>query len=101
MNAAALVEDKFVRREDQPGQLARKNADTLRKQTRIRIGCGSLDDLLPKNHELHELLQQLGIEHQYEVVPDVAHNASLYYQKLGTKVFEFHRKSLEALGKVK
>ena len=40
--------------------LARQNAEKLRS-THIRIGCGSLDGLLPRNHELHELLTQLGI----------------------------------------
>ncbi len=29
-----------------------------------------------------------------EVVPEVAHDSPLYYRKLGTKVFEFHRRSL-------
>ena len=94
INAAALVEDKWVRAEDQTGQLLRQNADALRSRTHIRIGCGSLDDLLPRNQELHELLTQLGIEHQWQVVPDVGHNAKAYYDKLGTKAFEFHRKSL-------
>jgi len=80
-----------------PLTLARKNADTLRGKTHIRIGCGSLDNLLPRNKELHELLQQLRIEHEYQIVPDVAHESPLYYRKLGTKVFEFHRKSLASL----
>ena len=82
---------------EHPLTLARKNADKLRNQTHIRIGCGSLDNLLPRTQELHELLTQLGVPH--EVVPDVAHNSQLYYQKLGTKVFEFHRKSLETSDK--
>jgi len=47
---------------------------------------------------LHELLTELGIEHEYEIVPDVAHNSQLYYRKLGTRQFEFHQKSLAALG---
>jgi enterochelin esterase-like enzyme len=85
------------RKAEHPKYLVRQNADKLRGRTNIRIGCGSLDSLLPVNQQLHETLQQLGIEHQYEVVPDVAHNGALYYQKLGPKVFEFHRRSLEQL----
>lgn len=100
VNAGALRNADWFNAEEHPKQLARKNADKLRK-TRIRIGCGSLDDLLPANQELHEVLQQLGIEHPYQVVPDMAHSSALYYEKLGTKVFEFHRKSLEALNKDK
>jgi enterochelin esterase-like enzyme len=86
---------------EHPLTLARKNADKLRDKTRIRIGCGSLDSLLPRNKELHDLLTELGIQHDYEIVPDVAHESMLYYRKLGTKVFEFHRKSLETLGKTR
>ena len=93
--------DNARRVAEHPRELARKNADTLRAKTNIRIGCGSLDSLLPRNQDLHELLTQLGIKHEYEVVPGVAHNSGLYYRKLGTKAFEFHRKSLEAQDKGK
>jgi endo-1,4-beta-xylanase len=86
---------------EHPMTLARQNADKLRGQTHIRIGCGSLDNLLPRNKALHDLLTELKIEHDYEIVPDVAHNSQLYYQKLGTKQFEFHRKSLTALSPAK
>jgi endo-1,4-beta-xylanase len=77
-----------------PLTLARKNADKLRDKTHIRIGCGSRDGLLPRNEALHEVLTQLNIKHDYEIVPDVAHAAQLYYEKLGTKMFAFHRKGL-------
>lgn len=94
-------DDKERRIAEHPMQLARKNADQLRNKTAIRIGCGSLDGLLPRNKELHELLTQLNIEHQYEIVPDVAHESVTYYRKLGPQVFAFHRNSLEAPGKSK
>jgi len=86
---------------EHPMTLARQNADKLRGQTRIRIGCGSLDNLLPRNTALHELLTELRLEHEYEIVPGVAHNSQLYYQKLGVKQFEFHHKSLAALSPAK
>jgi hypothetical protein len=86
---------------EHPKELARKNADKLRAKTNIRIGCSSLDDLLPGNQALHEVLTQLGIQHQYEGVSDVVHNSGIYYRTLGTKVFEFHRKCLRAQDKVK
>ena len=84
---------------EHPNTLARKNADKLRGKTRIRIGCGSLDGLLPRNQALHEVLTELQIAHDYEVVPDVAHESGRYYQKLGAKGFEIHRKAFETLGK--
>jgi enterochelin esterase-like enzyme len=93
--------DNARRVAEHPRELARKNADKLRDKTNIRIGCGSLDSLLPRNQDLHELLTQLGIKHEYEVVPDVAHNSGLYYRRLGTEVFEYHRKCLEAQGEAR
>jgi len=86
--------DNARRVAEHPMTLARQNADKLRGKTRIRIGCGARDGLLPRNQALHELLAQLNIQHEYEVVPDVAHEAPLYYRKLGTKMFSFHRKGL-------
>jgi endo-1,4-beta-xylanase len=90
-------DDQKRRSTEQPNQLARTNAAKLRNQTHIHIGCGSLDNLLPRNLELHELLRDLGIEHQYEVVPGVAHNSALYYKTTGMKAFDFHRKIFEEL----
>ena len=87
-------EDNARRVAEHPLSLVRQNAERLRGWTHIRIGCGSKDGLLPRNQELHELLTQLGIAHDYEVVPAVAHESPVYYRKLGTAVFEFHRRSL-------
>ena len=83
---------------EHPMQLARQNADKLRGQTHIRIGCGSLDNLLAKNQALHGELEELHIPHDFEIVPDVAHESPRYYQLLGSKVFAFHQKSLGAPG---
>lgn len=89
-------EDAARRVAEHPQTLARQNADKLRGHTHIRIGCGSLDNLLPRNKALEELLTELGIAHDFEIVPDVPHESPLYYRKLDTKVFEFHAKSLAA-----
>lgn len=91
---AVFGEDSARRVAEHPLSLARQNADKLRGHTRIRIGRGSLDGLLPRNKELHDLLTELHIAHDCEVVPDVAHESPLYYRKLGTKVYEFHAKAL-------
>ncbi len=90
--------DKDRRIAEHPMQLVRKNADQLRGHSHIRIGCGSLDSLLPRNQALHDLLTELKVEHEFQVVPDVAHDSPLYYRKLGTKVYEFHRNSLASFG---
>jgi enterochelin esterase-like enzyme len=88
-------------RTENPIQLVTKNTDQLRGKTNIRIGCGEKDGLLPRNRELHELLDQLKIEHQYEVVPEVAHNSPDYYRKLGAKNFELHSKVFKGLAREK
>lgn len=93
---AVFGDDAARRVAEFPGTLARQNADRLRGHTRIRIGCGSLDGLLPRNRELHDLLNELHIAHDFEIVPDVAHDSPLYYRKLGSKVFAFHQQSLAA-----
>ena len=94
-------EDNERRVAEHPMTLAKKNADKLRGRTHIRIGCGSLDGLLPRNKELHDLLTELHLEHEYEIVPDVAHESPKYYQVLGANVYEFHAKSLASFGKAR
>jgi enterochelin esterase-like enzyme len=81
--------------EEEPQFLAARNAGKLR-QTHIRIGVGDQDYLFPANRELHELLDRLKIEHQYEVVPGLKHSGTAYYKTLGTQGFVFHRKALES-----
>jgi esterase/lipase superfamily enzyme len=85
--------------EEQPQRLAEKNADKLRGRTLIRISVGAKDYLLPVNKDLHDLLTRLKIEHEYELVSDVPHSWAVFYKKLGTKGFEFHRKALEPVVK--
>jgi len=87
--------DRFL--DEHPTQLAEKNADRIRGKTNIRIGCGNEDNLLPRNRELHELLQKLSIEHQYEVVDGVGHNGAEYYKKLDDKCLAFHRQVFASL----
>ena len=86
---------------EHPYQLAVKNADKIRGKTNVRIACGSKDGLLARTKELHKILDEQKIEHQYEVVPDVAHESDKYYKLLGTKGLEIHRKAFEALDKAK
>lgn len=65
----------------------RKNADAIRGKQVIRIAVGSDDTLRPNNQGLHEFLTQLKIEHEYEVVPGVAHDSRKFYGILGDRAF--------------
>jgi endo-1,4-beta-xylanase len=69
----------------------RKNADAVRGKTRVRMAVGGEDSLRPNNQALHEFLEQLDIEHDYEVVPGVGHDSRLVYGKLGERAFAWYR----------
>ncbi len=84
-----------------PTQLVEKNADRIRGRTSIRVGVGGDDSLLPRNRELHDLLQKLKIEHEYEVVPGVGHSAGAYYKALDSRCLAIYRRVFEALAKNK
>jgi endo-1,4-beta-xylanase len=80
-----------------PTQLVTKNADKIRGQTNVRVGCGGEDNLLGRNRDLHELLTKLNIDHEYEVVDGIDHNAGEYYAKLGPKSFEIYKEAFGSL----
>jgi enterochelin esterase-like enzyme len=69
----------------------RTNADALRGRTRVRMAVGSEDTLRPNNEALHEFLTALKIDHDFEVVPQVAHDSRLVYEKLGERAFAWYR----------
>jgi enterochelin esterase-like enzyme len=89
--------DAARRKAEHPRELARKNAEQLRGRTRISIGCGSIDNLLRYNQDLDRVLTELNLEHTYETLPDVPHNAALYYKKMGEHMFDVHKQALTAL----
>jgi endo-1,4-beta-xylanase len=82
---------------EHPKTLVAKNVEQIRGKQNIRIACGGDDGLLPRNRELDELLTKLNINHQFEVVDGIAHNAALYYAKLGTQGLAIHRQAFEKL----
>jgi len=77
-----------------PFALARKNADAIRGRTAIRIAVGDQDNLQVRSRAFHDLLTELKIEHEYEVVPGVAHAGVAFYQKLGEQAFAYYQKAL-------
>jgi endo-1,4-beta-xylanase len=81
---------------EDPFQLARKNAEAIRSRTTIRIAVGDQDKLQERDRALHELLGQLKIEHEYELVPGVAHNGTLFYKTLSERAFAYFQKALSA-----
>jgi len=74
-----------------PFALVAKNAEAIRGKTVVRIAVGDQDSLKVRNQALHELLGQLKIDHEYELVPGVAHNGNLFYSTLGDRAFTWYR----------
>jgi enterochelin esterase-like enzyme len=93
----AFNNDKDRITAEHPTQLLTKNADKIRGQQNIRVGCGGEDTLLARNRALHELLTKLNIDHEYEVVEGIAHNAGQYYAKLGPQGFAIYKKAFASL----
>jgi enterochelin esterase-like enzyme len=79
-----------------PFALAEKNVEALRKDTLIRVGCGGDDKLLTGVRALHAKLDELKIPHGYVEVPDVGHDASKFYERLGKRSFALHRRAFGA-----
>ncbi len=79
--------------EELPHRLAAKNAETLRKDTLIRIACGGEDDLLAGNRLLHEVLEDLDIPHVFREVPGVGHEGRKLYEWGGDRAFSFHQRA--------
>jgi len=79
-----------------PSSLVEKNADAIRGKTAIRIAVGDQDRLQTRNQALHELLGRLKIDHEYEVVPGVAHSNTLFYETLGDRAFGFYQRGFSS-----
>ncbi len=67
--------------------MIRPNAELIRGKSKIRLSVGGDDSPRPNNQAPHEFLEQLKIEHEWEVVPGVPHNANLFYRAVGERAF--------------
>jgi enterochelin esterase-like enzyme len=81
---------------DDPFELVKKNADAIRGRTVIRIAVGDQDSLQARDKAMHDLLTQLKIEHEFELVPGVAHNGALFYKTLGEKALAYYQRTVNA-----
>lgn len=80
-------------RPEMPDELAEKNADQLRRKTRIRLAVGAEDPGRESNKALHESLEKLTIPHIYIEVPGVDHDPFKFYETLGKRAFRFHMRA--------
>lgn len=84
-------------RADDPMRLLRANADRIRGRQAIRVFCGDRDSLLPQSAALHDLLDELGIAHDYEVVPGAVHSYDSKLERLGAQHFGWFAGALGAV----
>ena len=88
---------------DSPWLLAEKNLDKIRGRTAIRVAVGDKDGLKETNRKYHELLEKLGLAHEFHVVPDAGHSPNPIYDGLDDQNWSFFRASFarENVGKPK
>ncbi|MES2692598.1 MAG: alpha/beta hydrolase-fold protein [Verrucomicrobiota bacterium] len=84
----------FIR--NSPWTLVEQNADALRHRTFIRvwIGGADLDWRQAFTGKFHQLLDRLDLEHEYRVIPGVAHAFLPLYEKMGEANWAFYRRAL-------
>jgi endo-1,4-beta-xylanase len=73
-----------------PRTLVEKNATSIRGRTVVRQTVGALAG---PNEAMHQQLDNLGIEHDYDVFSDAGHNAGVLHERLGDKNWDFYRRA--------
>ena len=76
-----------------PWMLAERNAPAL-KASRIRVVVGDQDTLLANTRAFDRGLTQLGIRHEFHVVPGADHQPMALLRGLGDDFWRFHREAL-------
>ena len=59
----------------------------------MRLIIGTDDGLYEWNQEYHELLDQLAIEHEYIVIPGVAHNYRQLEEQTSQQTIAFYQQA--------
>ena len=79
-------------KDNDPFQLAEKNADILREGTRIRliVGDGDKPQTVARTKELHDKLDGLNVRHTLITVPGVGHQCPRLYEKMGESEFSYY-----------
>lgn len=75
--------------EHSPWTMAQRNAEALRERTRIRLVVGERDEWLSADRRFHERLLELGVPHEFSIVPGAGHHYHRLYDGLGADAFRF------------
>ena len=77
-----------------PFKLAEKNADKMKGRTTIRIVTRTAG-LGGANEKFHELLDRLGLAHEFYKIPDAPHSPNPLYEGLGERNWPFYVKAFK------
>ena len=69
--------------------LVQRNADAIRDGLRIRMVCGDKDPAYPNNIEFKDFLATTNIPVSWISVPDLAHDTTGLYNRVGLESFKF------------
>jgi len=76
-----------------PWTVLKENADAVRGKTSMRIFVGADDGLLAWNRNYHTQLDQLGIEHEWGVVPNSPHDLEIVMKNWQGDFFDYYRRA--------
>ncbi len=77
--------------ERSPWTIIKREADEVRNKVKMRVFVGADDDLLEWNTNYHTLLDNLGIEHDWGVVPNSPHDLEILMQNWQGDFFAYYR----------
>lgn len=83
--------------EQSPLVLARKYAEKLRNNSKIRIVVGGKDTMKEANKYFSTYLLNLSIPNDFYLIPNAIHNPIPLFISLGETNWEFYRKAFEAV----
>ncbi|MBM3852459.1 MAG: hypothetical protein FJ399_04815 [Verrucomicrobia bacterium] len=86
--------DKVRFAANDPWKLAEENADKMKGRTVIRIVTRTVG-LGGANEKFHELLDRLGLEHEFYKIPGAPHSPNPLYEGLGDRNWPFYVKAFK------
>jgi enterochelin esterase-like enzyme len=77
--------------ERSPWKIIERDASAVRGKIKMRIFVGADDGLLEWNRNYHTLLDKLGLEHEWGVVPNSPHDLEILMQNWAGNFFDYYR----------
>jgi len=76
-----------------PWTVLKDNADAVRGKSSVRIFVGADDGLLGWNRNYHTQLDELGIEHEWGVVPNSPHDLEIVMRNWEGDFFDYYQRA--------